>query len=315
MEFSALVAEGKGSEWSVDILNRAQNVEWVPIGDLLEAESDWTTVTMTITGGDLTEYLDAGNDDEILVRVHSESASQVRSCLALHRVFRRSSLIRLNVYLRPIGPDMPASFYTFWRWFPIHVPMFKCSPTAPPVGAIVRPPATNRKQNLQRAYIDFVQVTASVGGKGSVQVRVLVLGLVTDSCPGTGLSVYAGSPDAGHTWGDKLDLVWTHAARLNDNGKGFSCTTGRQFTTTNCNNFFAGSPLWLRTTFWMGLGASWAKHPCSQLVALNNAGLDLRLEYVPRSTYVWCTRTRDKAKTGYFEFHMHDNEYNSKTSR
>jgi len=88
--FSALVAEGQGSEWSVDILNKGQTDEWVPIGDLSDANNEWTMVAMTITGGDLTGYLDAENDDKILIRVRSERELQVRPYLAPQRVFRRS---------------------------------------------------------------------------------------------------------------------------------------------------------------------------------------------------------------------------------
>lgn len=74
------VVDGSGSSWAVEILNRGQTLEWNSVGDLSDAgsNSDWTTVTLTITSDDPTEYLDAASDNQILVRVISKSTAQVR---------------------------------------------------------------------------------------------------------------------------------------------------------------------------------------------------------------------------------------------
>lgn len=78
MEFSALVAEGSGSDWAVDLYNRGSGDAWVTIGDLSAAGSDWTTVSLGVSSGTLTDYLDDSSDDEMLVRVRTSSALQVR---------------------------------------------------------------------------------------------------------------------------------------------------------------------------------------------------------------------------------------------
>ena len=80
VEFSARVERGTGSEWSVDIMNSGENSGWEKIGDLslVPTGSGWTTVPLTITSGDLTDYLDPSSDNEILLRVHTANKLQVR---------------------------------------------------------------------------------------------------------------------------------------------------------------------------------------------------------------------------------------------
>jgi len=74
------VAEGSGSSWAVDILNRGPSLQWDALGDLSLAGAEWTAVLLTLSSGDLTDYLDATSNDEMLVRVRSESTGQVRWC-------------------------------------------------------------------------------------------------------------------------------------------------------------------------------------------------------------------------------------------
>ncbi len=80
VEFLVLVRNGSGSRWFVDILNTGED-EWESIGDLSQAETGggWTTVPLTITGRDLSNYLNHGYNDEIAVRVYTKNSSQVRS--------------------------------------------------------------------------------------------------------------------------------------------------------------------------------------------------------------------------------------------
>lgn len=90
MEFSVIVEDGFGSRWSVEIFNRGQEASgWDVIGDLSAADSGsdsgWTTVAVTTTTDTPTEYLDAEHQNQVLVRVHSESPPQVRLVEGLRR--------------------------------------------------------------------------------------------------------------------------------------------------------------------------------------------------------------------------------------
>ena len=74
------MVDGSGDTWSVEILNRGFAPVWDTIGDLSAAGADgWSTVALTVTSATLADYLDAASNDELLVRVRSESASQVRA--------------------------------------------------------------------------------------------------------------------------------------------------------------------------------------------------------------------------------------------
>lgn len=82
MEFSALVGLGTGSEWNVEIMKWGRGDQWDQfdlVGDLSPADptSGWTTKEVTITTGNLAQYLLPDETDQILVRVHSESQDQV----------------------------------------------------------------------------------------------------------------------------------------------------------------------------------------------------------------------------------------------
>ena len=72
MELSALVPDGSGSNWLVDIFDRSTDT-WTAMGDLSSAGDDWTLVPLTITSSDLTIYLDAEFDNEMLVRAISNT--------------------------------------------------------------------------------------------------------------------------------------------------------------------------------------------------------------------------------------------------
>lgn len=78
VEFSALVSTGSGSSWLVDIFERGSSDTWDNIGDLSSAGGDWSTVALTVTGDSLTDYLDASSDNEMLVRVYTTEALEVR---------------------------------------------------------------------------------------------------------------------------------------------------------------------------------------------------------------------------------------------
>lgn len=78
VELSALVSTGSGSSWLVDIFDRGSLNTWVTIGDLSSAGDDWTTVSLTVTGSDLTNYLDPSFENEMLVRVYTTGLLEVR---------------------------------------------------------------------------------------------------------------------------------------------------------------------------------------------------------------------------------------------
>jgi len=83
VEFFVFVDDGSGSRWSVEIFNRGQDAFGrEAIGDLSAADSGsdsgWTTVAVTTTTETPTEYLDAGYQNQVLVRVHAESPREVR---------------------------------------------------------------------------------------------------------------------------------------------------------------------------------------------------------------------------------------------
>ena len=81
MELSALVPDGTGGNWLVDIFDRSTDT-WTNIGDLSSAGDDWTLVSLTLQGSDLTIYLDANFGNEMLVRVITNSRTeQVRGGL------------------------------------------------------------------------------------------------------------------------------------------------------------------------------------------------------------------------------------------
>lgn len=77
VELSTLVATGSGSNWLVDIFERGSANTWVNIGDLSSAGGDWTTVALTVTSSDLTNYLDADFDNEMLIRVYTSDLLEV----------------------------------------------------------------------------------------------------------------------------------------------------------------------------------------------------------------------------------------------
>ena len=77
VEFSALVVDGSGSNWSVELLNRASGNNWDTIGDLSSAGSDWSTISLVVSSPTLTDYLDSASNDEMLVRMISSSDSQL----------------------------------------------------------------------------------------------------------------------------------------------------------------------------------------------------------------------------------------------
>lgn len=72
LELSALVATGSGGNWLVDMYDRGPADTWVTIGDLSSAGDDWTPVSLTVTSGELTNYLDSSFDNEMLVRVYTD---------------------------------------------------------------------------------------------------------------------------------------------------------------------------------------------------------------------------------------------------
>lgn len=78
VELSALVATGSGSSWLVDMFDRGSSNTWVNIGDLSSAGDDWTTVALTVTSSDLTNYLDSSSDNEMLMRVYTSGLLEVR---------------------------------------------------------------------------------------------------------------------------------------------------------------------------------------------------------------------------------------------
>lgn len=86
VEVSALVATGSGSSWLVDIFERSSSNTWETIGDLSSAGDDWSTVALTITSSDLTNYLDSTSDNEMLVRVYTTGLLEVQRCLGPPRV-------------------------------------------------------------------------------------------------------------------------------------------------------------------------------------------------------------------------------------
>ena len=75
MELSALVPDGTGGNWLVDIFDRSTDT-WTNIGDLSSAGDDWTLVSLTLEGSDLTIYLDADFGNEMLVRVITNSGTE-----------------------------------------------------------------------------------------------------------------------------------------------------------------------------------------------------------------------------------------------
>lgn len=81
VDLSVLVATGSSGDWLVDLFDRSTET-WTVIGDLSSAGDDWTSVPLTVTSSDVTNYPDANFDNEILVRVISNSpgSEQVRIC-------------------------------------------------------------------------------------------------------------------------------------------------------------------------------------------------------------------------------------------
>eukprot|EP00752_Nemacystus_decipiens_P006046 g5457.t1 len=75
VELSALVPGGSGGDWLVDIFDRSTDT-WTNIGDLSSAGDDWTLVSLTLEGDDLTIYLDTNFDNEMLVRVITNTGSE-----------------------------------------------------------------------------------------------------------------------------------------------------------------------------------------------------------------------------------------------
>ena len=77
VELSALVAGGSGANWLVDMYDRSTD-NWTNIGDLSSAGDDWTPVSLTLQGSDLTIYLDTNFDNEMLVRVYTSNPGGVQ---------------------------------------------------------------------------------------------------------------------------------------------------------------------------------------------------------------------------------------------
>ena len=94
LELSVRAESGVGSTWSVDVMNTSEHGEWETIGDfsLVPTGGGWTPISMTVTDTDFTKYLDPSCDDEILIRMYSESKWQVRSFPAVQCDVLRSSL-------------------------------------------------------------------------------------------------------------------------------------------------------------------------------------------------------------------------------
>lgn len=82
MELSALVVTGSGGSWLVDMFNRGSSNTWDTIGDLSSAGSDWTTVELTVTSSELTNYLDPSSDNEMLLRVSTTELLEVQQELS-----------------------------------------------------------------------------------------------------------------------------------------------------------------------------------------------------------------------------------------
>ena len=95
LELSVRAESGKGSTWSVDVMNTSEHGEWETIGDfsLVPRGAGWTPISLTVTDTDFTNYLDPNSDNEILIRMYSASKWQVRSFPALQCDVLRSSLV------------------------------------------------------------------------------------------------------------------------------------------------------------------------------------------------------------------------------
>ncbi len=75
MEFLALMPAGvSGSSWLVDIYNRANDTGWESIGDFSAAIAYWSSVSLTIAGPTLTDYVDYEVPSDIRVRVYTDNA-------------------------------------------------------------------------------------------------------------------------------------------------------------------------------------------------------------------------------------------------
>lgn len=96
LELSALVERGNGGNWEVEMLNSNTHT-WDKIGDLSEAGSWWTTLTLTVTSDDgcsdrspsymrcVRNYMDTDNNNQVLVRIRTSSVTQVCYCRPLRR--------------------------------------------------------------------------------------------------------------------------------------------------------------------------------------------------------------------------------------
>ncbi|CAN0214764.1 unnamed protein product, partial [Ectocarpus sp. 8 AP-2014] len=98
LEISALVEEGSGDHWQVDMFNTRRGKRWEKIGDLSKMGSDWSTSNLVVMSDDgcgdaperihttrtkrrkskrcISDYFDT-DSNEVLIRIHTRGSEEV----------------------------------------------------------------------------------------------------------------------------------------------------------------------------------------------------------------------------------------------